>query len=201
MRTQSPAIAPFFRSQVQARLLAALLLSPHGEIGVTELQDRVGASRSGINQELSRLLAAGILERRLVGRAALYRPAEDSPLVEPLRQLVERTVGVEPELRRVLAPIEGIEAAAIYGSWAAGTSVRPDSDIDVLVIGDADAAALEQAVRQVERLVGRDVNLTSYDRDEWLDRVRRRSGFARTVLDRPRVVLVGEVPEDDRDSS
>ena len=38
MRTQSPAIAPFFRSQVQARLLAALLLSADGEIGVTELQ-------------------------------------------------------------------------------------------------------------------------------------------------------------------
>lgn len=201
MRTRSPAIAPFFRSQLQARLLAALLLSPHEEIGVTELQDRLGASRSGINQELGRLLAAGILERRLVGRAALYRPAEDSPLVEPLRQLVERTVGVEPELQRVLAPIEGIEAAAIYGSWAAGTSVRPNSDVDVLVIGDADAAALEQAVRTVERLVGRDVNLTSYDRDDWLDRVRRGSGFARTVLDRPRVALVGEVPEDDRDPS
>lgn len=198
MRTQPPAIAPFFRSQLQARLLAALLLSAADEIGVTELRDRLGASRSGINQELGRLLDAGILERRMVGRAALYRPADDSPLVEPLRLLVQRTVGVEPELRRVLGPIEGIEAAAIYGSWAAGTSVRPLSDVDVLVIGDAAPDALERAVREVERLVGREINLTRYDGEDWRARVRNGSGFAQTVLDRPRIALVGEIPEDGR---
>jgi predicted nucleotidyltransferase len=198
MRTQPPAIAPFFRSQLQARLLAALLLSATEEVGVSELQDRLGASRSGIHQELGRLLDAGILTRRMVGRSALYRPAEDSPLVEPLRTLVERTVGVEPELRRALAAIDGVEAAAIYGSWAAGTSVRPLSDVDVLVIGDADADALERAIREVERRAGREVNLTRYDRDDWLERVRQGSGFARTVLDRPRIALVGEIPEDGR---
>lgn len=198
MRTQPPAIAPFFRSQLQARLLAALLLSATEEVGVPELQDRLGASRSGINQELGRLLDAGILTRRMVGRSALYRPAADSPLVGPLRTLVERTVGVEPELRRALAAVDGVEAAAIYGSWAAGTSVRPLSDVDVLVIGDADADALERAIRRVERLAGREVNLTRYDRDDWLERVRQGSGFARTVLDRPRIALVGEIPEDGR---
>jgi predicted nucleotidyltransferase len=201
MRTQPPAIAPFFRSQLQARLLAALFLSATEEVGVPELQNRLGASRSGINQELGRLLDAGILTRRMVGRSALYRPAEDSPLVEPLRTLVERTVGVEPELRRALAAVDGVEAAAIYGSWAAGTSVRPLSDVDVLVIGDADADALERAIREVERLAGREVNLTRYDRDDWLERVRQGSGFARTVLDRPRIALVGEIPEDGRAES
>lgn len=198
MRSQPPAIAPFFRSQLQARLLAALLLSATDEVGVPELQHRLGASRSGINQELRRLLDAGILARRMVGRSALYRPAEDSPLVEPLRMLIARTVGVEPELRRALAAVDGVEAAAIYGSWAAGTSVRPLSDVDVLVIGDADADALERAIREVERLAARDVNLTRYDRADWLERVRQGSGFARTVLDRPRIALVGEIPEDGR---
>ncbi len=198
MRTQPPAIAPFFRSQLQARLLAALLLGTTEEVGAPELQDRLGASRSGINQELGRLLDAGILTRRMVGRSALYRPAEDSPLVEPLRTLVERTVGVEPELRRALAAVDGVEAAAIYGSWAAGTSVRPLSDVDVLVIGDTNADELERAIRRVERLAGREVNLTRYDRDDWLERVRLGSGFARTVLDRPRIALVGEIPEDGR---
>jgi predicted nucleotidyltransferase len=198
MRTQPPVLAPFFRSDLQARLLAALFFSAADEIRVPELQGRLGASRSGINKELGRLLDAGILERRMVGRSALYRPAEDSPLVEPLRALVERTVGVEPELRRALAAVDGVEAAAIYGSWAAATSVRPLSDVDVLVIGDADSDALERAIREVERLVAREVNLTRYDRDEWLERVREGSGFARTVLDRPRIALVGEIPEDGR---
>lgn len=139
-------------------------------------------------------MEAGVVERRLVGRSALYRPARESPLYEPLRLLVERTVGVEPELRRRLAPIAGIEAAAIFGSFATGEAVKPTSDIDVLVIGDADTDVLEREVREVERLAGRDVNLTRYDREDWLDRLRQGSGFARTVLDRPLVMLIGELP-------
>jgi predicted nucleotidyltransferase len=197
MRTTAPFIAPFFRSELQARLLAALLLGSDAELTAGDLQDRLGASRSGVHQELVRLVDAGVLERRSVGRTALYRAASDSPIVEPLRLLVERTLGVEAELRRRLNAIEGIEAAAIFGSWASGTSIRPQSDVDVLVIGRADPDRLESAIRDVEGLVGREVNLARYDREDWLRRVREGSGFARTVLDRPRIDLVGEVPEND----
>jgi DNA-binding transcriptional ArsR family regulator len=193
MRTSSPAIAPFFRSDLQARILAALLLGPVAEISAADLRRRVGASSSGVNQELQRLRDAGVVERRMVGRAALYRRAGASPLVEPLTALVERTLGVEPELRRRLSDIEGIEAAAIYGSWAAGSSVTPVSDVDVLVIGHPDRDRLEQVARDVERLIGRDVSLAVYDPDDWDERVAQGAGFAATVLGRPLTPLVGTI--------
>lgn len=195
MRTQAPPIAPIFRSDLQARLLAALLLGPELEMSAAELQERTGGSRAGVHQELRRLLEGGLLDRRTVGRSALYRPAQDSPVVEPLTVLVERTLGVEAELRRRLAAIPGVEAAAIYGSWAAG-SIKPQSDVDVLVIGEPDADALEEAARAVERRSRRELNLTLYDRADWLARLRQRSGFAATVLDRPLIELVGTVPRD-----
>jgi DNA-binding transcriptional ArsR family regulator len=98
MRTKSPDRLPLFRSDLQARLLAALVLAPGQERSAAELLEQVGGSRAGLNQELRRLLDAGILERRSVGRAMLYRAAQDSPLVPALRELLERTVGVETEL-------------------------------------------------------------------------------------------------------
>jgi DNA-binding transcriptional ArsR family regulator len=194
MRTKSPALVPLFRSDLQARLLAVLLLGAHEEMTAAELQERLGASRTGVHQELRRLLDAGVLERRSVGRTALYRPARDSPILGPLTELVQRTIGVESELRRRLAEIPGIEAAAIYGSWAAGTRIAPTSDVDVLVIGQPDPDQLEHAVRAVERLSGREVNLTLYDRADWLERLERGSGFAATVLDRTLIRLHGDVP-------
>jgi DNA-binding transcriptional ArsR family regulator len=194
MRTSAPAIAPFFRSDLQARLLAALLLGSDAELSAADLQSKVGASRAGVHQELMRLLDAGVVERRMVGRSALYRPAAESPLIEPLTALVARTVGVEPELRRVLVSVDGIEAAAIYGSWAGGVSISATSDVDVLVIGHPDADELERAVRAVEQLTSREINLTIYDRADWERRLERGSGFVATVLGRPLVELVGAIP-------
>ena len=191
----APSLAPFFRSELQAALLAVLLLGSDEELSAAELQRRSGASRSGVHKELQRLADAGIVERRTVGRSSLYRRAEDSPLLDPLTALVERTLGVEPELRRRLAEMDGIEAAAIFGSWADG-SVGPRSDVDVLVIGTPDADALERAARAVERLAGREVNLTLYDGRDWRERVARGAGFAATVLDRPLITLIGAIPGD-----
>jgi predicted nucleotidyltransferase len=193
MRTRAPALIPLFRSDLQARLLAALLLGAE-ELTAADLQERLEASRSGLHQELRRLVDAGVLERRTVGRTALYRPATDSPIVGPLTELVQRTMGVEAELRRQLAAVPGVEAAAIYGSWAAGTKIAPLSDVDVLVIGDPDPDALERSAREVERLSGREVNITLYGRADWLERLERGSGFAATVLERPLIHLRGDIP-------
>jgi DNA-binding transcriptional ArsR family regulator len=194
MRTKAPERLPIFRSDLQARLLGLLLGSVGGELSVAELQQRVGGSRAGVHQELRRLLDAGILERRSVGRANLYRAAEESPLVAPLRTLVERTVGVEADLRERLDAIPGIDAAAIHGSWAHSTQIRPLSDVDVLVIGRPDRDELERAIRRVEQTSGREVDLSLYDPEDWARRLREGSGFAHTIATRPIIPLIGEVP-------
>jgi predicted nucleotidyltransferase/biotin operon repressor len=193
MRTQAPDLLPLFRSDLQARLLATLLLGPEREVAAAELQERLGASRSGVNQELRRLRAAGILEQRTEGRSGMYRVAAESPLVPPLRLLLERTLGVEVELRRRLAGLAGIEAASIFGSWAQG-DIRPSSDIDLLVIGTPDADDIERAARAVERQSGREINLSVYTPADWNERVRSGSGFAHTVLARPMIELIGSIP-------
>lgn len=193
MRTKGPDRLPIFRSELQARLLALLLLQRGVEWTVAELQDRLGGSRAGVHQELRRLLDAGILERRSVGRADVYRAAERSPLVAPLRELVERTVGVEEDLRDRLSAVPGIDAAVIHGSWAGSTALRSTSDIDLLVVGRPDRDELERAIRDAERAAGREIDLSLYDPDDWARRIRDGSGFVTTVSERPRIPIVGEL--------
>jgi predicted nucleotidyltransferase len=193
MRTKAPDRLPLFRSDLQARLLAILILGPDAELSSSELLERVGGSRAGLHSELRRLLDAGLIERRSVGRASLYRAAADSPLLPPLRELLTRTVGVEAELRRRLAQIDGRDAAVIHGSWAQASRMRPTSDVDLLVIGRPDRDDLERAAREVERMSGRDLDLSVYEPDDWAERVRRRSAFATSVLERPWISLVGDL--------
>jgi predicted nucleotidyltransferase len=191
MRTKALPLLPIFRSELQARLLALLYLQPEREWPGPELVRRTDAPRQTVSRELRRLESAGLVVASETGTAKLYRAATASPLYEALRELVEKTLGVEEALKRVLTEIPGIEVAAIYGSWAA-ERLQPASDIDVLVVGDASFDDVADAVREVEELAGREIGITVYTREELDEHLRTGSGFVRNVLSREMKPLVGD---------
>src|SRR5687768_17308182 len=117
MRTSAPPSLPIFRSDLQARVLAALLLGADRPLSSSRLAELTGGSPASLHRELRRLEDAGIVEHERVGRTKLYRAAPGSPLRAPLRELLERTLGVEPLLREKVAAVPGVRAAAIFGSW------------------------------------------------------------------------------------
>ncbi len=191
MRTTAPAILPLFRSEMQLRLLALLLLQPERGWTLQELAQALGAPASSAHRELGRAEGAGIIYRDATARPHRFQAATEDPLHEPLTDLLRRTVGVEAQLR---AALEGpdVRAAAIYGSWASGTR-RPDSDIDVLVIGDADLRELRRRVRPIGKTAGRTVDLTVLSVDEYRRLLAEKSSFARGVLESPLTPLIGDL--------
>jgi len=192
MRTAPPSTLPIFRSDLQGRLLAALLLNKGGPLTARDLTNRTDAKPATLHRELTRLEHAGLIRHERVGNTKRYLAATDSPLHDPLRELLERTLGVEPLLRQRLAVLEGVQAAAIFGSWAAGETDE-GSDIDLLVVGEMHRDDLLAAVRDVEVAAHREIDVTAYGADEFARRRDAGSGFLRTVLRGPLIELVGKV--------
>jgi predicted nucleotidyltransferase len=192
MRTAPPPTLPIFRSDLQARLLAALFLDDGEPLTARELIERAGGKPATVHRELVRLERAGLIEHERVGQTKRYAAAVDSPLHEPLRELLARTLGVEPLLRDSLGRVPGVEEAAIFGSWAAGQTAE-DSDVDLLVIGDMDRDALLATVRAVERQVHREIDVTAYGSEDFARRRDEGSGFLRTVLRGPLIQLIGKI--------
>jgi predicted nucleotidyltransferase len=192
MRTAPPPALPIFRSDLQARLLAALLLYAGEPLTARELIMRTGGKPATLQRELVRLEQAGLIEHERVGQTKRYTAAADSPLHEPLRELLARTLGIEPLLRDALGDVAGVEEAAIFGSWAAGET-GDASDIDLLVIGDMDRDELLSAVREVEYRVHREIDVTAYGSEEFARRRLEGSGFLRTVLQGPLIQLIGAI--------
>ena len=83
MRTEAPLLAPVFRSDGQARLLSTLLLAGD-ELSVTDLADRAGLAYPTAHREVARLVDAGILSERKVGRTRLIRRQRRKPAGEPV---------------------------------------------------------------------------------------------------------------------
>jgi uncharacterized protein len=158
-----------------------------------ELADRLEAPPASVHRELTRGLDAGIITRTPVGRTQLYSAAAASPLYAPLRTLLERTVGVEGELRAAVSEEPGVTAAAIHDSCSRGSALRPESDVDLLVIGDADYRRLRKRLREAERRTGRRVDPVIYTLREARELYQRGNGFIKSVLDGPRLDLVGDV--------
>ena len=157
-----------------------------------QLRERTGAAPASLHRELGRLEGAGLITHDLIGRTKLYTAAVDSPLHDPLHDLLRKTLGVEAELRRRLAQVEGVRIAAIFGSWAEGQTT-PGSDIDLLVLGDVDRSRLLATAREVERVAGREIDVTAYRPAEFADRIAEGSGFLTTILRGSLIPLIGDL--------
>ncbi|NYI42597.1 MarR family transcriptional regulator [Demequina lutea] len=192
MRTTAPLLAPIFRSEGQARLLAALLLGGD-ELSISDAADRAHLAYPTAHREVARLLDAGILEERKVGRMRLLRANVNSPLTAPLRDILLVSTGPVVLLAEALVGIPGIEAAFLYGSFAArmrGIEGPAPHDVDLMVLGSPDAAQVYAACARVEEMVHRPVNPTVMSGDEF----RGQSGFLSEVRSGPAIPVIGELP-------
>lgn len=189
MRVQPPLLAPVFRSDAQARLLGALLIDG-SQLSISDLAERVGVAYATAHGEVTRLLAAGILRERQVGRSRLISGNPDSPLMKPLRDILLVVAGPVALLSEALGTIEGVERAFIFGSFAArarGLEGAAPHDIDLMVVGTPDAAAVYDVCRAVERGVGRPINPTILTPAEF----GTQSGFLESVRSNPILPIIG----------
>lgn len=192
MRTEAPLLAPIFRSDGQARLLTEVILTGD-ELSLSDLSERIDLAYATVHREAERLLDAGILRERQIGRSRLMSANPDSPLVEPLRQILLVSAGPTVLLAEALKSIEGITSAFLYGSFAARLSGRPGpppSDVDVMIIGMPDIDQVHDACDAIQEQVGRPVNATILTPAE----ASADSGFLTQVRTSPTVVLLGELP-------
>jgi predicted nucleotidyltransferase len=183
-------IALFGESAVRREILRTFFARPGIVRHVRELARELGRSATIVGQELDRLERTGILTSERIGRARRYRVDEQSPIASEVRSLVQKTIGVEARIRDAIADLPGIEEAFLYGSYARGDE-RATSDLDLFVIGPVDQERLSERLAEVERELGRDVNVASYGRGEF-ERLRMNGDlFIERVFEGSRVALMG----------
>ena len=113
-----------------------------------------------LQREAQRLVAAGILQDRTLGRAGLLRANLSNRAAAPLTQLLAVTFGPETVIGEEF-DLPNAEQVLIYGSWAKryhGTPGPPPNDVDVLVVGSLDRADVYDAADRAQAPLGLQVN-------------------------------------------
>jgi len=186
-KSPAPALLPILRSAQQGRILAALLDDPALETTASELARRLAIPQPTVAREIQRAREAGILRARWVGRSVLVSADPTSTFLSPLRELLVRAFGPPQRLATALSPIEGIEHAYLFGSWAArylGEAGPRPRDLDVLVLGRPDDSAVYRAVEAEREALGYEIQVTIRAAD-WLST--GEGAFHDTVASRPLV--------------
>lgn len=185
-----PTLSPLLRSDTQGRLLAELYLNPGRERTVSELAAAADTAVANASRELRRMVEAGFLLARTVGRSRLIRVNDEHPLYRPVAEILRYAYGPTAVLAPLLRDVPGADEAYIYGSWAArlhGETGFDPRDVDVLVVGDEiDLAALDTAAETARKRLGREVNPRAVSHRAWGD---KDDLFLRHLYDRPLVSL------------
>lgn len=172
-------------------LLRELVLADREYLHVRELERRTGVYSVNLSRELRKLKAGGIVESKRVGRQLHYRLDERCPIYPELKQMIVKTVGVADVLREALAPMRArLELAYIYGSFANGNA-RPDSDVDLMVVGDVSSREVYSAADDCTAALRREVHATVYPSEEYAAKLKLGRGFIHETHYGPKIPLIG----------
>jgi predicted nucleotidyltransferase len=179
-------------SGVRQGILAATLTRPDKWWYLSELANFIGTSPSSLQRELNALVQCGILEQRRDGRRVYFKAEARSPVFADLRGILEKTAGLVPTLQDLLQPFRNeILIAFIYGSIARKEE-HASSDVDLMVIGSVGLAQLSPGLRDAEKRLGREINVTNYSVHEFRRKVQRHDHFVTRVLKSSIRFVIGE---------
>ncbi|MCL5073759.1 MAG: nucleotidyltransferase domain-containing protein, partial [Actinobacteria bacterium] len=99
-----------------------------------ELEKILNYPVQNIRRELIKLEETGLFKREKQGNQIYYSLNTKVPIFNDFKNIIEKTIGIENQLKEALSDLNGISKVFIYGSFADRT-YDALSDIDIMIVG------------------------------------------------------------------
>jgi predicted nucleotidyltransferase len=181
-------------SSTRAELLGLFFNNPDDRFYLREIARHIGKDAAGIKRELDKLVKIGLLAIEKRGVQKYYFANRHSPIFSEMKGLIFKTTGVQGAMKTSLSRLKGVKTAFIYGSYAKG-SEKEDSNINLMVIGQANITELNDMVMGLEEKLNRDIDYLVFDEQEYKKRKESKDPFIRELLKGKKIFLVGKEDE------
>lgn len=193
-----PIIEALFGRGAKAKTLQWLYLQSEASetIGARALAREAQVPYGSINKTLQELVESQLVVREETKHGPQYRAPHEDPRLVGLFTLIRQDSELVSQLKRALrGHSRAVTYAGVFGSFASGKTSK-DSDIDVLVLANADVDrfALLGEFSKVGERAGREVSVQFYSVEEFDDQLRRNEPVALSILANPRIDLKGTMP-------
>lgn len=191
----SSQLAALLFKEYRRRVLGLLLLHPEETFHVREIARLTGTVAGTLHKELARLAEVGILIKSISGNQVRYGANREGLIFDELASILRKTSGVVDVLADALAPLTNdIQLAFVFGSMASGKQTA-GSDIDVLVIGKSGFKDVVKALHPAEIELKREINPKVYSQTEWRRLVEANDRFFAEIMDKPKLIIMGNKHE------
>ena len=170
-----------FKSKIRQKILILFFADESRKIYINEMARLVGTTQGTCRRELNKLVDFGILTTSRTGNLKYYHVDKKNPLYKEFKSIIHKTIGIEALLKNALHGADNITYAFIFGSYVKN-EFRPDSDIDIVVVGTISEERLIKIFSAVEKEIGREINYHIYTEKEFRTRLRR-SSFVKNIIE------------------
>jgi hypothetical protein len=185
-------IDALFGSKTRVKLLHLFLNNPGKAFYVREITRLIDEQINSVRRELSNMLEVGIITSDSADNKLYYQINQRYEYYVPFRAIFadER---IAPETKsqsslawhKIITDLPRVRLALLAGVLVKDSS----SSIDLLLVGDVPMIKLKNAIKQVEKIEGRELNYTVLSYDEFYYRLSVRDKFITEILNGKHVVL------------
>jgi predicted nucleotidyltransferase len=181
----------FLFGQYRGRVLGLLLLHPEQAYYLRQIARLTGTAPGTLQREMIKLEQAELVTVKKIGNQTHYQANGSCPIFEELASILRKTSGLVNVLLQGLLPFESqIQCAFVFGSTAGGKSTI-GSDVDIMIIGDLEFAAVVATLHPYQETLGREINPKVFTAKDWSKLIQDNGAFIRDVLSKPKLYIIG----------
>jgi len=169
-----------FKSKIRQKILSRFFAAEGRRFYINEMARLVNTTQGTCRRELNKLVDVGVLTTSKEGNLLYYQVNKQTPLYKEFSAIIQKTIGIEAKLKSSLQGFKGISYAFIFGSYAK-REFKPASDIDVVIIGIIEEDSLIKVFKDVEKVIGREINYHIYTGKEFKNKLRTDS-FIKNII-------------------
>jgi len=181
-----------FKSKITNKVLGYYFLNPHKRHYINELAVLLKVDPGNLFRKLKELEAEGVLVSEVAGNQKYFFLNKRYPLLKELKKTFETKYGLVPFLEKRLSHFRyhfpKLKEAYIFGSFAKG-ALGPESDIDLLLVGDHPSLILKRDILALQHFLKREINLIDITPRELKRKIREKDPFFNRIFNEPIIKL------------
>lgn len=178
-------------SKTRVKVLKLFLAHPHEMFHVREIVRRVDEEINAVRRELIFLEKKGILKKEPRANRVYYMLDPTYTFYNELLEINAKMEGLGGDIVKNRVRIGKIKYAMLSGKYVAGARDNSE-EVDLLVVGTVVLPELSLIIKKAENEGQIEINYTVMSEEEFIFRKKRRDPFISSIIQGPRLVLIGD---------
>ncbi len=178
-----------FRSNAEVQILKVVLFEDGFHL--RRIAKEADVSPYEAKRELDNMVSLGILKKEKEGNMVFFYKNNACPFLIDLRNIYSKTEGFFFELKKTIEKINGIEYAFVFGSFAKG-NFGPKSDIDLMIIGNANEMEISREIFKLQKKTMREINFIIWNKNDLKNKIEKKSNFLYNISNNKKWIVGDE---------